>query len=370
MGFSITDISWPRVRISSDEWITIRHKRQQQTKGSPYDLRNDNNSDIVTVIDTKDCTNRSFELKHVKSAQMNPTIPILAISTQTKLFLMNIQTGKISGKIHFPCHVEYWCWIDSSIIGFISKNDIYHWNTADDGFQRVFRISDRLFECQITSYKSSQDGKWFSLTGLTSSSCDTVSNDSEVKTIDGVTQIFSTEYDLSNVIEAHVVNFTRHSFSNNTIASNVLITGKKISNFSGKLSVIELGPQKAGNHPIVTRSESSIWSRPDDFPIGIITVNSLQFIFVVSKFGSLYVYDLETCVAIIENHRISPDIIFHAVPETDSDGILCFARNGQVLQIFLQLDLLLLYLSQNPAKKSVAMRINLLSSFRDEVTRL
>ena len=325
-------------------------------------------------MDTSNGSRKSFELKHVTSAEMNPMKQVLAISTSTNIFLINLSNGAILSKIHFPTQVIYWCWLNETYIGFISKShDVYHWNVSEDSFSRVFKMDERLIETQITCYKSSPDGKWFSLTGLMKS------ESSYHDSIEGLTQIYSVDYNhVSNVIEAHTTQFTRHSFSNNTIASNVLITAKNghknstsSNNHCLKVSVIELGPQKPGNHPLIIRSEvSKSNSREDDFPIGICVSKALQFVFVATKFGLLFVYDLETCISIVENQVICPDIIFHVIHESESDRIMAFGRNGQILQVHMNLELLLHELSKAGSKRSVAMRINLLSSVRDQVTRL
>ncbi len=52
-------------------------------------------------------------------------------------------------------------------------------------------------------------------------------------------------------------------------------------------------------------------------------------VYVVTKLGLLFVYDLETATAVYRN-RISPDPIFLAAPSDSTGGIFAINRRGQV----------------------------------------
>ena len=63
----------------------------------------------------------------------------------------------------------------------------------------------------------------------------------------------------------------------------------------------------------------------DDFPVSLQTSGKYGLIYVVTKLGLLFVYDLETATAVYRN-RISPDPIFIATASDSSGGFYAINR--------------------------------------------
>lgn len=108
-----------------------------------------------------------------------------------------------------------------------------------------------------------------------------------------------------------------------------------------------------------------------DFPVALVCSPQLGVIYVMSKHGSIYVYELETATSILPKIRISLDIIFDAKLDGETQGVIALVRNGQVLLIDLHISKLLDYLNDT-GKRSTADRISNSRNigFSDEVTRL
>lgn len=68
----------------------------------------------------------------------------------------------------------------------------------------------------------------------------------------------------------------------------------------------------------------------DDFPVSLQVSERFGLVYVVTKLGLLFVYDLETATAVYRN-RISPDPIFLAAPSESTGGVFAVNRRGQVL---------------------------------------
>ncbi|MED6217944.1 hypothetical protein PIB30_022404 [Stylosanthes scabra] len=68
----------------------------------------------------------------------------------------------------------------------------------------------------------------------------------------------------------------------------------------------------------------------DDFPVSMQISNKYGLIYVITKLGLLFVYDLETATAIYRN-RISPDPIFFTSEASSVGGFYAINRRGQVL---------------------------------------
>lgn len=65
----------------------------------------------------------------------------------------------------------------------------------------------------------------------------------------------------------------------------------------------------------------------DDFPVSLQISERFGLVYVVTKLGLLFVYDLETATAVYRN-RISPDPIFLAAPSDSTGGIFAINRCG------------------------------------------
>jgi hypothetical protein len=66
----------------------------------------------------------------------------------------------------------------------------------------------------------------------------------------------------------------------------------------------------------------------DDFPVSLQISERFGLVYVVTKLGLLFVYDLETATAVYRN-RISPDPIFLACGSDSTGGILAINRCGR-----------------------------------------
>lgn len=63
----------------------------------------------------------------------------------------------------------------------------------------------------------------------------------------------------------------------------------------------------------------------DDFPVSLQISERFGLVYVVTKLGLLFVYDLETATAVYRN-RISPDPIFLACSSDSTGGIMAINR--------------------------------------------
>ncbi|KAF5839265.1 clathrin heavy chain 2 [Dunaliella salina] len=68
----------------------------------------------------------------------------------------------------------------------------------------------------------------------------------------------------------------------------------------------------------------------DDFPVSLQISDKYGLVYVITKLGLLFVYDLETATAVYRN-RISPDPIFLAVSSPSTGGFYAVNRRGQVI---------------------------------------
>lgn len=68
-------------------------------------------------------------------------------------------------------------------------------------------------------------------------------------------------------------------------------------------------------------------STPNDFPISVQVSEKYGMLYIVTKFGFIYIYELTTCEQIFKT-RISTDPIFVVAKNLANDGILALNKNG------------------------------------------
>jgi clathrin heavy chain len=82
----------------------------------------------------------------------------------------------------------------------------------------------------------------------------------------------------------------------------------------------------AGKTPL--KKQAELFFPPefaDDFPVAMQISQKYGLVYVVTKLGLLFVYDLETATAVYRN-RISPDPIFLTAASTETGGFYAINR--------------------------------------------
>lgn len=234
--------------------------------------------------------------------------------------------------------VEFWKWVSPTMLGLVTPTAVYHWDVAsgpvDGAPVKAFDRTANLQGAQIISYRVSPDAKWCVLVGITPGSAE------RPALAKGVMQLFSVEQAKSQPLEAHAAAFASCRFAGRAPelpASTVIAFAQKTVREGGavasKLHVIELGapPGGAGAAPQKRQAELFFPAEfADDFPVSLQVSERYGLVYVVTKLGLLFVYDLETATAVYRN-RISPDPIFLAAASDSTGGVLAVNRRGQVL---------------------------------------
>ena len=194
-------------------------------------------------------------------------------------------------------------------------------------FDRTANLSGN----QIISYRASEDNQWFVLIGIAPG------DPSRPQLVKGNMQLYSVAQQRSQALEAHAAAFSTHQVPGNTVKSQVVAFAQKSlqpdGQISSKLHVIELGAQ-AGQTPF-TKRQAELFFPPefvDDFPVSMNVSEKYGVIYVVTKNGLLFVYDLETATALYRN-KISNDPVFIACGAPSTGGVYAVNRRGQVLHI-------------------------------------
>ena len=317
-------ISFTNLTMESDKYICVRESGTA------------NNVVIIEVNNPLTPTKKPIT---ADSALMNPKQNVIALKArledeQDSLQIFNIdQKARIKG--HDMERVEFWKWITPRMLGIVTRTAVYHWTIDDDNSApvKVFERTANLSESQIISYKASEDMQWFTLIGIARGDA---ANPALVK---GNMQLFSVAQQRSQALEAHMAAFATHQVPGNAQKSQLVTFAQKMRQPDGqiasKLHVIELGAP-AGQTPFTKRT-SELFFPPeyaDDFPVVMQVSEKYGVIYIVTKGGLLFVYDLETATPVYRA-PISQEPVFVGTESSSTGGLYVVNRGGQVLLVTL-----------------------------------
>jgi len=149
-------------------------------------------------------------------------------------------------------------------------------------------------------------------------------------------QLYSVEQQRSQALDAHAAAFGLLKVAGNAEASQLVSFAKRVlvnGVVESKLHIIELGA-KPGAQPFTKRAVDFVLppDYADDFPISMQVGAKYGLVYLITKMGLLYVFDLETGAAVYRN-RISAEPIFLTAEAAASGGFYAINRAGQVLQV-------------------------------------
>ena len=172
----------------------------------------------------------------------------------------------------------------------------------------------------------------------------------------GQMQLYSKERGISQAIEAHAAAFGTIRLEGASSDTRVFTFAVR-SAASAKLHVVEIDRQPS--NPVFPKKQVDVYFPPEavnDFPVAMQVSQKYSVIYMVTKYGFIHLYDLETATCIFMN-RISAETIFTTASDSDSSGIIGVNRKGQVLSVNVDETTIIPYLLQNPANGQLALKL-------------
>jgi hypothetical protein len=136
----------------------------------------------------------------------------------------------------------------------------------------------------------------------------------------GAMQLYSRDRGISQAIEGHAAAF-------GTLRLEGAPTDSKVFTFAvrtatgAKLHVVEVDHQ--ASNPAFAKKAVDVYfpaEAVNDFPVAMQVSQRYSIIYLVTKYGFIHLYDLETGTCIFMN-RISSETIFITAPDSESSGI-------------------------------------------------
>jgi len=172
----------------------------------------------------------------------------------------------------------------------------------------------------------------------------------------GAMQLYSKDRGISQAIEGHAAAFGTVRMEGAPQDSKLFTFAVRTAN-GAKLHIVEVDKSEA--NPAFTKKNVDVFFPPEavnDFPVSLQVSQKYGVIYLITKYGFIHLYDLETGTCIFMN-RISSDTIFTACADSDSTGIVAINRKGQVLFVTVDDTTMIQYLLQNPANTEMAIKM-------------
>ncbi|CAL1714910.1 unnamed protein product [Somion occarium] len=294
LGVQPASISFQTLTLESDHYICIREKV--------------NDKDQVIIVDLADANNVMRRPITADSALMHPHQKILALKSQRTLQIFNLEAKtKIKSHVN-DSDVVFWKWISDSTIGLVTETAVYHWTASDSTSppQKIFDRHPTLVGAQIINYRASADEKWLVLIGISGNT----TNPSAFK-VKGSMQLFSRDRGNKTKLFTFAVRTA---------------TG-------AKLHIVEV--DHTAPDPPFTKKAVDVYFPPEatnDFPVAMQVSKKHGIVYLVTKYGFIHLYDLESGACIYMN-RISGETIFVTAEHEATNGIIGVNKKGQVLSV-------------------------------------
>lgn len=172
----------------------------------------------------------------------------------------------------------------------------------------------------------------------------------------GNMQLYSKDRGISQAIEGHAAAFAEIRLEG-APSPTKLFTFSVRTPQGAKLHVVEV--DHAANNPPFQKKAVDVYfpaEAVNDFPVAMQVSQRFSVIYLVTKYGFIHLYDLETGTCIFMN-RISSETIFTTSRHDATSGIIAVNRKGQVLSVSVNENHIIPYLLNNPANSQLAINL-------------
>ncbi|KAG7443630.1 clathrin heavy chain [Guyanagaster necrorhizus] len=315
VGVQPASISFQTLTLESDHFICVREKVGEQNQ--------------VVIVDLADANNVLRRPISADSAIMHPKQKILALKAGRTLQIFNIE-AKQKVKSHVSNEdIVYWTWINDTTIGMVTESSVFHWSIADQtsGPQKIFDRNPTLAGTQIINYRATPDDKWLVLVGISGNT----TNPSAFR-VKGSMQLYSRDRGVSQAIEGHAAAFAELKLDGHQKPTKLFAFSVRTA-AGAKLHIVEI--DHAPPDPPFIKKAVDVYFPPEatnDFPVAMQVSQQHGIIYLVTKYGFIHLYDLESGACIYMN-RISGETIFVTAEHEATNGIIGINKKGQVLSV-------------------------------------
>lgn len=337
VGILPQSLDFKSTTLESDHYICVRESGAQ--------------GNTVAIVDAHNNFEVTRKNMSADNAIMHPSQNVIALRANgTALQVFNLGT-KQRLKLHtLDLPVVLWKWLDEQVLGLVTASDVFTWAVFDGTNNGPVRLTERhhtLANCQITNMVADPELSWFAVTGIAQ----------EEGRIAGHIQLFLKARNVSQAIEGHVCRFALVQLTGAPQRTKVFCIGNKAALGQGSLHIIEI--DHAEGNPPFPKKTVDIFFPPDaanDFPISLQASNQYGIIYILTKYGFIHLYDMETGANLFVN-RITAEPVFTAAPYNDATGLITINKAGQVLAVEVARDKIIPYVLEKLSDVSLALSL-------------
>lgn len=338
LGIQPASLDFRSTTLESDHYVCVRESGPQGNTVAIIDLRNNN-----------EVTRKNMG---ADSAIMHPEQFVISLRANgTTLQIFNLGTKERLKSFTMDQPVVFWRWLTNEVLGLITANSIYIWNVFDGTNQGPTKLTERhhsLNNAQIINFVAEPDLGWFAVTGIAQ----------ENGAIAGHIQLYSKSRNVSQAIEGHVSKFASIKLNGAPHPTKVFCVGNKNAQGQGNLHIIEI--DHVDGNPAFPKKSVDIFFPPDaanDFPISLQASDKFGVIYILTKYGFIHLYDLESGSNLFVN-RITADPVFTAAAYNNGTGIITVNKSGQVLSVEIAQDKIIPYILEKLSDVPLALSLS------------
>ncbi|PGH15681.1 hypothetical protein AJ79_02275 [Helicocarpus griseus UAMH5409] len=318
-------------------------------------IRDAGNSQIVVINPKNPAEARRFNIT-ADSALMHWTKDLIAINNGGTLQILNLQTNA-SKEVRFGHQIRYWRWISEDTLVLVTPTDVYYWNALESKspekqfpLEAKLQLSGKGYKHQIINYRITEDKQWAVVVGI----C----QESKADPVTGALQLYSFQRRIPQMIEGQAATFASIRVEGNPIDTKVFaFVSRPPTGGNGKLHIAEIDNQNPDKkYPKKAVEMFFPAEAPQDFPSSMQISKRYDIAYIVTRYGFLHIYDLETGSCIFM-HRISEGAVFATTADSESAGIVGVNKNGQVLGVSIDEGKIIPYIMQRLTNPGLAVRL-------------
>ncbi|KAK3718293.1 Clathrin heavy chain [Vermiconidia calcicola] len=338
VGIQQSSIGFNSCTLESDHFICVRQKVDENASPEVIIINLKNNNSVMKRPIKADSAIMHWSREIIALKAGGKTLQIFDLAQKSKIKSTSMQED-----------VVFWKWFSETSLGLVTDTSVYHWNIFDPSQvapQKMFDRNQNLSGCQIINYRVSEDEKWMCVVGISQQQGRVV----------GSMQLYSKERGISQAIEGHAAAFGSLRLDDASTDTKVFTFANR-SATGAKLHIVEV--DHTAPNPVFQKKAVDIYfpaEATSDFPVAMQVSKKYKVIYLVTKFGFIHLYDLETGTTMFMN-RISSDTIFTTSSDEESSGIIGVNRKGQVLSVSIDETTIIPYLLQNPENAELAYKL-------------
>jgi len=310
-SISVDFVKFGSCSMESDKFITVCESGQ------------------IAIVDMSAGNSVTRQKITAEAAIMNPLSKVIALRAGQTLQIFNLELRAKMKSHNMPAPVTFWRWISPNTIALVTAASVFHWSIEGDSAPvKIFDRNPGLTEgTQIINYQVSGDSKWCLLCGISAGETPGV--------INGTMQLYSIEKTVSQMLQGHSGVFTVLPIPGRDEPAQLLAFEDKKPDQPAKLFIMEVGRDKnapGGVFRVAPQAIPVAADAPNDFPVTMNASKQQGMIYMISKMGYLFLFDIFSGKPIYRA-RITTDTVFAATEHNASAGILAVTRRGQVLQV-------------------------------------